>query len=141
MKKALAIFTVIAIVAIAYSCKKTSTKPSGTVYLDLPATAYKYNTSAFSSKKKINDKATLGRVLFYDTHLSLNNAISCGSCHKQAAGFADNAAFSVGYEGRLTGRNSKSIANITGDFLNFDEIDKKTLPLFWDGRESVLQNL
>ena len=30
-----------------------------------------------------NIKATLGRVLFYDKNLSVNNSISCGSCHKQ----------------------------------------------------------
>jgi len=28
-----------------------------------------------------NDKATLGRVLFYDKQLSINNSISCASCH------------------------------------------------------------
>lgn len=28
--------------------------------------------------------ATLGRVLFYDKILSINNSIACGSCHKQS---------------------------------------------------------
>ena len=27
-------------------------------------------------------KATLGRVLFYDKNLSLNNTIACASCHR-----------------------------------------------------------
>ena len=31
--------------------------------------------------------ATLGRVLFYDTRLSANNTISCGSCHLQSHAF------------------------------------------------------
>ena len=38
-----------------------------------------------------NEGATLGRVLFYDGHLSKNNLISCGSCHVQSKGFADPA--------------------------------------------------
>ena len=29
-----------------------------------------------------DNKATLGRVLFYDKNLSINNTISCASCHK-----------------------------------------------------------
>ena len=31
-----------------------------------------------------NAKATLGRVLFYDKNLSIDNTISCGSCHKSS---------------------------------------------------------
>ncbi|GAK94809.1 probable cytochrome-c peroxidase [Nonlabens ulvanivorans] len=35
-----------------------------------------------------NDKATLGRILFYDTKLSTNNSISCASCHQQEHAFS-----------------------------------------------------
>ncbi|HET9746006.1 MAG TPA: cytochrome c peroxidase, partial [Chitinophagaceae bacterium] len=56
--------------------------------------------------------ATLGRVLFYDKVLSLNNTIACGSCHKQSLSFADDRAFSVGFDGRLTKRNSMSLINV-----------------------------
>src|SRR5262245_34921294 len=31
--------------------------------------------------------ATLGRVIFYDTRLSANNTVSCGSCHVQSRAF------------------------------------------------------
>lgn len=55
--------------------------------------------------------ATLGRVLFYDTKLSANGTIACASCHLQSSGFSDPNAFSVGFEGGLTPRNSMSIAN------------------------------
>lgn len=43
--------------------------------------------------------ATLGRVLFYDTQLSINNTLSCASCHQQALGFSDSARFSLGFAG------------------------------------------
>jgi cytochrome c peroxidase len=90
----------------------------------LPDTPYDYGFG--------NDHmATLGRVLFYDPALSLNNTVSCGSCHKQSLGFADNKQFSVGLEGKLTGRNTSSILNTSNS-------------RFWDGRaanfeEAVLQ--
>ena len=32
--------------------------------------------------------AALGRVLFYDTRLSANDTVSCGSCHQQRYGFS-----------------------------------------------------
>jgi cytochrome c peroxidase len=52
---------------------------------------------------------TLGRVLFYDKNLSSDKSISCGSCHKQASGFADNTAFSTGNGGQQTVRNAHTI--------------------------------
>ena len=54
--------------------------------------------------------ATLGRVLFYDTQLSVNQTIACASCHKQELAFTDDASLSIGFEGGLTGRNSMSLA-------------------------------
>jgi len=50
-------------------------------------------------------------VLLYDKNLSANNTISCGSCHHQDKAFADGLAFSSGFEGGLTGRNSMPIIN------------------------------
>ncbi len=58
-----------------------------------------------------NDGATLGRVLFYDTRLSLNDTISCSSCHTQETGFGDTRQFSVGYVGDLTPRHSMALTN------------------------------
>lgn len=77
-----------------------------------------------------NHVATLGRVLFYDTQLSRNNRVSCGTCHEQMHGFSDNVAFSDGFENLLTGRNTQSIVN-TGTQLGF----------FWDLRESTLDHM
>jgi cytochrome c peroxidase len=75
--------------------------------------------------------ATLGRVLFYDPALSLDETISCSSCHPQVHGFADPAELSEGFEGGLTGRNSMGIVNArfyaTGRF-------------FWDERAATLED-
>jgi cytochrome c peroxidase len=76
----------------------------------------------------------LGRVLFYDSHLSVNASISCASCHKQTLAFSDNTAFSRGFENSLTGRNSQPIQNLGLNSMT-------SLNLFWDGRESILQTM
>jgi cytochrome c peroxidase len=43
--------------------------------------------------------ATLGRVLFFDRRLSVNEGVACASCHLPAFGFTDTAAFSIGHAG------------------------------------------
>ena len=77
-----------------------------------------------------NAGATLGRVLFYDKRLSLNQTISCSSCHQQAHGFSDPAAFSTGFDGRLTSRNSMGLANARW---------YQRRAFFWDERSASLE--
>lgn len=55
--------------------------------------------------------ATLGRVLFYDTQLSIDNTVSCSSCHLQANAFGDPSVVSDGVAGGQTGRHSMRIIN------------------------------
>lgn len=115
--------------------------PEKEVYLDLSDTAGVYYNGRFRTETDM--KVALGRVLFYDTHLSLNNAVSCGSCHKQQYAFADNAALSRGFEGRLTGRNSPAIQDlfVTNQFFPGEQITFNTRPLFWDGRQTNLKKM
>lgn len=54
----------------------------------------------------------LGKLLFFDRRLSINNSISCGSCHHPFLAFADNVAFSSGVFNRPGTRNSPSLANV-----------------------------
>ena len=75
--------------------------------------------------------ATLGRVLFYDKNLSVNNMISCASCHQQAFAFGDTATVSQGVSQALTERHSMRLVNI-----RFGEI--KTF--FWDERAKSLKD-
>jgi cytochrome c peroxidase len=81
-----------------------------------------------------DDGATLGRVLFYDKHLSRNDAVSCASCHLQKAAFADPRQFSVGFQGGHTKRNAMGLANIRYSHL------KGLRPgFFWDERAPTLE--
>jgi cytochrome c peroxidase len=83
-----------------------------------------------SHNKLTNAGATLGRVLFYDTRMSINNNTSCGSCHHQAKAFADPVALSTGFEGGKTSRNASSILNV---------INQESY--FWDGRTVGLETM
>jgi len=53
----------------------------------------------------------LGRVLFYDKNLSVNNTISCASCHKQEFAVGDTAVSSLGVDNGRTERHSMRLIN------------------------------
>ena len=93
----------------------------------LPATPYNYANPAlpnfFNSSVIANTDntpvdnpttdlgATLGRVLFYDVNLSLNNTTSCGTCHIQGQAFGETTTVSTGFNGGMTTRNSPQLSN------------------------------
>ena len=47
-------------------------------------------------------KVALGRALFYDTRLSINGEMSCGSCHRQELAFTDGRPVAIGTTGELS---------------------------------------
>ncbi len=73
--------------------------------------------------------ATLGRVLFYDKRISVNNTIACASCHQQQFAFGDPANVSTGVNG-TTGRHSMRLIN-----ARFSDETK----FFWDERANSLE--
>jgi cytochrome c peroxidase len=78
-----------------------------------------------------SEGATLGRVLFYDKRLSINNEISCASCHQQGNGFTDDPQFSLGFNGvDVTGAHSMRLGNARF----YEGID-----FFWDRRAASLE--
>ncbi len=78
-----------------------------------------------------NAGATLGRVLFYDPALSIDDTVACASCHQQANAFSDLSTVSAGVEGGQTGRHSMRLINtIFSDEPAF----------FWDERAADLED-
>lgn len=77
-----------------------------------------------------NEKAILGRVLFYDKNLSIDNTVSCASCHQQAFGFSDPTLASQGVQGGQTTRHSMRLIN-----TRFSNEPK----FFWDERAANLE--
>lgn len=96
--------------------------------LDLPQEVYDYSITMpgdvvvfgpdFAHIGQSNHQATLGRVIFYDELLSRNGTVSCGSCHIQSAGFADNKAGSEGFDGGVTPRNSLALGTAAVGLTN-----------------------
>lgn len=92
-----------------------------------PTYVNKDNTAA----NPITDKvATLGRVLFYDKNLSVNNSFSCASCHKQEFAFGDTAVSSLGVDNGHTIRHSMRLIN--SRFANESKF-------FWNERAASLE--
>jgi cytochrome c peroxidase len=58
------------------------------------------------------EKAALGKYLFYDRRLSINNTKACASCHAQEFSFTDSYSRSIGALGDLHQRNAKPLINI-----------------------------
>ncbi|MEY4902986.1 MAG: hypothetical protein RLZZ292_801 [Bacteroidota bacterium] len=97
----------------------------------MPSDSFKVASDNMPNTNQVTDGgATLGRVLFYDPKLSLNNLVACASCHKQDKAFSDDVALSVGFANQKTSRNSMAIANV-----------RYQKQYFWDQRESKLEEM
>jgi cytochrome c peroxidase len=145
MKKLTVMFSLI---VMAYACSKQSSTTASTTYAAIKAmfgtridpnnllnyanqTKPAYITKDNCGTNTITDaKATLGRVLFYDKNLSIDNTISCGSCHKQEFAFSDTAIVSKGVQAGITGRHSMRLVN-----ARFSTETK----FFWDERAASLE--
>jgi cytochrome c peroxidase len=80
---------------------------------------------AENPKNEVNDaKVELGKMLYFDTRLSMDNTISCNSCHDLNTFGVDNKPLSPGVGDVLGDRNSPS---------SFYAALHTTQ--FWDGRE------
>lgn len=73
-------------------------------------------------------RVELGRQLFNETRLSVNNTLSCASCHRLETGGADNKAFSIGFDGKQVALNTPTVFNAS---LNFKQ--------FWNARVDTLE--
>ena len=54
----------------------------------------------------------LGRMLFYETQLSVDNSLSCASCHQQEKAFTDGQQFATGLGGATFEMNAMSLHNL-----------------------------
>ena len=103
--------------------------PAGPVPFELHYPAYFGNRFTIpAGNPTTREGVHLGRLLFYETRLSANNGLSCGSCHEQRRAFTDGRARSRGVDGTLTRRNAMSLANLLW-----------VRNLFWDGRAAGLE--
>lgn len=73
-------------------------------------------------------KVQLGRRLFFDPLLSVNQTVACATCHDPAHGFASPDPLAVGIHGQRGKRNAPTLLNRA-----------YATALFWDGRETTLE--
>src|SRR5450631_54047 len=57
-------------------------------------------------------KVELGRYLFYDKRMSVNETQACASCHKQELAFTDGRPVGIGATGEKHPRGSMSLVNV-----------------------------
>ncbi len=74
------------------------------------------------------ERVELGKTLFFDKRISINDAQSCADCHLPEKAFADNRRTARGAEGEFGPRNSMPLFNLAW---------KKEF--FWDGRAKSLR--
>ena len=134
------IIVVFVLSILVYACKKKSEEiPNAAVGVNsgpiLPSEPYNYLANPILAANNFNfdivltnNTITLGRVLFYDKALSFNNSISCGTCHFQDKGFADNVRFHKGVFGNTLKRNTMAISG-------------NGTAMFWDGRSDNMKDL
>ena len=82
-------------------------------------------------RRRHDERATLGRVLFYERQLSREGDRSCASCHRQERAFSDGLPRSRGRGGRRTARNAMALVNIAYHDGGY----------FWDGRTRRLEDM
>ncbi|MFQ5956267.1 MAG: cytochrome-c peroxidase [Candidatus Brocadiales bacterium] len=74
------------------------------------------------------EKVALGKKLYFDKRLSLDDTISCATCHDPKKGFADAAPVSTGIKGQKGKRSAPTVLNSALYDLQF-----------WDGRAPTLE--
>ncbi|GBC78758.1 Cytochrome c551 peroxidase [bacterium HR08] len=73
-------------------------------------------------------KVALGRDLYFDKRLSVDNTVSCATCHDPRFAFTDGKPVSEGVGGKKGARNAPTVLNAM-----FNEEQ------FWDGRVKTLE--
>lgn len=117
--------------------------------------AIKDSIYIYSYNKPSAPKISLGRYLFYDNRLSINNTKACASCHDPKFSFTDNYRRSIGAHGDLTQHNAPPLINLifnryltaADSSLNFPEqqihnpmFRNNPVELGWKGsEEKILQ--
>ena len=105
------------------------------LYLPKKFTPYEFQMDATFSipdlprdNPLLNERVELGKKLFFDPLLSINNQQSCADCHAPEKAFTDNRRTARGAEGEFGPRNSMPLFNLAWK-----------REFFWDGRAKSLR--
>ncbi|UKM65829.1 cytochrome-c peroxidase [Flavobacteriaceae bacterium GSB9] len=120
---------------ICLSCSNDSTEPYAPTPSPLNVPKL-FENNILSPVIPVNNPQTaegiaLGKKLFFDPILSINNIQACADCHAPENAFTDIDRFSDGSLGNLGDRNSMPLFNLA---WNYDET------FFWDGSAFSLEH-
>ena len=128
-RQALKMAAISALLAGAVAC--TASKPTVTVDPSR-LQAFKVLPAVMDSAANpiTDDKVDLGRMLYYDARLSKGQDVSCNTCHALTKYGVDDESESVstGHKGQKGTRNSPTVYNAAGHFVQF-----------WDGRAATIE--
>ncbi len=115
-KKGILLILSYAIIVSIISCwrQKNFSEKSNEFFEDIPSNI-RDSIYLFEGNQLTKEKVKLGRYLFYDRRLSINNTKACATCHAQEFSFTDNYKRSIGALGDLHRRNSKPLINLVFD--------------------------
>jgi len=120
------------LLAIAAGCSKKTESAAVPVVIVDPIKLQMFQPlpeSILSDKNPVTEaKETLGRMLYYEPRLSKGQSISCNSCHMLDKYGVDLQPTSDGHKGQLGDRNSPTVYNAAGHFVQF-----------WDGRAADVE--
>lgn len=85
------------------------------------------NPTEATTKGDVDPLASLGHKIFYDTHLSADQKVSCATCHQPDRAFQDGLRVARGAFGQEGTRNTPSLLNVAAE-----------KSFFWDGRRETL---
>jgi cytochrome c peroxidase len=132
MKGLLMITAAIAAVVLSAGCNRKPESSSVTVVSIDPIKLQMFRPLPESIPSNANpitdEKVLLGRMLYFEPRLSKGQALSCNSCHLLDQYGVDGQPTSDGHKGKLGDRNSPTVYNAAGQFVQF-----------WDGRAADVE--
>ena len=102
-------------------------EPKSTHQTGFPEQLYKFTVP--SDNPQTLAKVALGKALFFDPRLSVDNTVACANCHDPDKGFTDQLPTSMGVHAKFGQRNAPTILNA---MFNIEQ--------FWDGRRPTLED-
>lgn len=101
-------------------------EPKSTHQIGFPEQLYKFVLPPDNPQTAA--KAALGKRLFFDPRLSVDDTVACANCHDPDKGFTDQLPTSMGVHGKFGKRNAPTVIN---SMFNIAQ--------FWDGRRPTLE--
>ncbi|HUY19223.1 MAG TPA: cytochrome c peroxidase [Candidatus Binataceae bacterium] len=102
-------------------------EPKSTHQTGFPDQLYKFSLPPDNPQTPA--KIALGKALFFDPRLSVDDTVACANCHDPDKGFTDQLPTSMGVHAKFGQRNAPTILDST---FNIEQ--------FWDGRRPTLED-